>query len=215
MVKCRGCSGGRYFIFLGLAILGVSWALFGIAAGLASSGPGNSHKFAGYEWLPGAVIMFGMVFMMRFPKKATFVEDEVLENHITGRLIFVGVPAVIGFFAGAVMIFFLWFSPPDKTITIAPKGFSIMAYSQTTLPIPTMLLHSQYAQPAAERGIFSSPSPSPSPIPKRIKVPVDPNPLVGGLMMGHLLAMLGASAIFWLYVSDDGEDTRFNAVGML
>ena len=200
MVKCRGCSGGRYFIFLGLVVFGVSWALFGIAAGLASNGPGNSHKFAGYEWIPGAVIVFGMVFMLRFPKKATFVEDEVLENHITGRLIFVGVPAVIGFFAGAVMIFFLWFAPPDKTITVAPKGYPALA-----------MLYGQ----SAERGIFSSPSPSPSPIPKRIKVPVEPNPLVGGLMMGHLLTMLGASVIFWLYVSDDGEDTRFNSVGML
>ncbi len=195
MAKCRGCSGRRYLILLGLQILGLSWGLFGVSAGLASSGPGSSNKFKGYEWVPGLFMMCGLLFLFRFPKKATFVEEDILENHITGRLIFFGLFMITGLIAGAVMVFFVWFAPPDHIVKVAPK-----AYAPTSTP--------------QQRGIFSSPTPSPSPIPLRIKVTTDPNPLVGGLMMAHFMTLFGAGALFWFYVSEDGDETRFNAMGM-
>jgi len=193
MVKCRGCSGGRYLVLLGLLLMGLSWGLFGVSAGLASSGPGSSNRFRGYEWVPGLFMMCGLLFLFRFPKKATFGEEDILENHITGRLIFFGLFTIIGLIAGAVMVFFVWFAPPDHVVTVVPKG---------------------YGPPPHQRGIFSSPTPSPSPIPVRIKVTTDPNPLVGGLMMAHFITLVGAGALFWFYVSEDGEEARFNAMGM-
>lgn len=194
MVKCRGCSGGRHLILLGLLTLGLGWGLFGVSGGLASNGPGSSKHFEGYEWVPGLFMMGALLFMLRFPKKSTFVEEEILENHITGRLIFVGLFTIIGFIAGGVMVLFVWFIPPAHTVTIAPKIYS--------------------GVPVHQRGIFSSPSPSPSPIPVRIKVNTDPNPLVGGLMMGHFLALFGSIALFWFYVSEDPDEERFNAIRM-
>lgn len=182
----------RVWFVLTVTTIVLAWALFGVAAVVASVYTA-SHPFRGYEWV-GAFLMtlsllgFCAMPVLTRPGLSDPAERSAHRVAVNIRTLYIVLLACGGFIVGAITAIVEWFAPPS-------------CYSRSNAGQQT-------------RGFHTSPSPSAAPT----KSECGADPLVGTLVISQLALLCVAIACMWLSSEamrrveagdDDDENAQF------
>lgn len=191
----RATTASRWLLALAVSCLVLGWGFFGAAA-MTSSLYTVSHPMRGFEFVPGVIMMLGLLGVVLFPRRDHFEEYSAFMCAVNACLVWLLVWGIAGFLGGLGMIIGEWMVPPNHWTRPRPEAIPAAA-------AVVVVAETGDRQPQRRRGLFSSPTPTPtktpsvSPRPRRVSVHTQSDFLTGGLLCGQLAMLVLALAFFW------------------